>query len=251
MKKFIALISVLMLIGLFVRDAKAQEKEELWLVSEEVVYPEKYEQYVEVSKELIELCKAENFPYSYNLWSSGPFHFALWYPIEELNDITKIENAWDGIVEKFGEENFHRFQECIKSTEDKVMANLPDLYYEHEIPRLSEEETGYCYWQVISAKKGYEKKIEELFSKAAILLKEKDAPYDIYIGKGKIGYKQPVYFAWSYGKDRTDFRAKQKEFFSVVGEDWTKLNSEIVNYIDDISNVDEWWNHDLSYQPEK
>ena len=46
MKKFIALISVLMLVGLFVRDAEAQEKEELlYLKGEEVVKPEMLEQY--------------------------------------------------------------------------------------------------------------------------------------------------------------------------------------------------------------
>jgi hypothetical protein len=54
---------MLTLAHLLVLNSSAQDKEEiLWLVGEEVVKPEMIDQYMEVSKELMELCKAEEIP---------------------------------------------------------------------------------------------------------------------------------------------------------------------------------------------
>jgi hypothetical protein len=252
MKKFIALISVLMLIGLFVRDVEAQEKEELlYLKGEEVVKPEMLEQYYEVSKELADLCKAENFPYSYNVWVSQPFHYALWYSIEEMNDIPKIEEAWDAIFEKFGAENLKRFDECIESQENKVMVDLMNLSYEPEPPRLNEEEMAFCHWQEITVKKGSEKALEELIKKAVGIMKEKGTELATYIGKGKMGYEQPVYFAWYFGKDQIDYLEQEKKFAELVGDEWKQINGEIVKHIKGIHNEDMWWIKEISYQKEE
>jgi hypothetical protein len=114
MKKFIALACMLTLALLFVLETAAQEKtEQLWLAEEEIVKPEMIDQYHEVSKELVELCKAENFPYTFYLYSYQPFHYKLWYPIEEMNDISKIEDAWDAIIEKYGADKFNALRNAL------------------------------------------------------------------------------------------------------------------------------------------
>jgi len=252
MKKFIALLTVLMLAGLFVQNAQAQEKEEvLWLMGEEVVKPEMIEQYYEVSAELVELCKTENFPYSFYVWVSQPFHYEISYPIEEMNDITKIEEAWDAIIEKYGADKFKRFEECIESQNDKVMVGLLNLSYVPEPPRLSEDEITYCYWQEVSVKKGSEKAVEDLFKKAVGIMKEKGIEIGIYMGKGKTGYEQPVYIAWYYGKDQIDYLEQEKKFGEMVGDDWKEINGEIVKHINGIRNVNYWWVKELSYQKEE
>ena len=254
MKKFIALACMLTLTVLFVLNTTAQDKKELlWLVGEEVVKPEMIDQYIEVSKELMELCKAEKFPYIYNVWRSQPFHYALWYPIEEMNDITEIEKAWDAIVEKFGEDKFARFQECIESQIDKVMVTHFNLSYEPETPRLSDEDIGYCYWQNIYVKKGSEKSVEELFKKAVALMEEKGMEDALYVGKGRIGYEGPVYFAWSYGKDHKEFLDRQEDLDEDVDlvETMKQLNAELIKHITDIVNEDGWWVKELSYTPEE
>ena len=249
MKKFIALLTVLMLVGLFVQNAQAQEKEEvLWLMGEEVVKPEMIEQYYEVSAELVELCKTENFPYPFYVWVSQPFHYEISYPIEEMNDITKIEEAWDEIIEKFGAENFKRFEECIESQNDKVMVGLLSLSYVPEPPRLSEDEITYCYWQEVSVKKGSEKAVEDLFKKAVGIMKEKGIEIGVYMGKGKTGYEQPVYIAWYYGKDQIDYLEQEKKFAEMVGEEWKEINGEIVKHINGIKNVNYWWAKELTYE---
>jgi len=252
MKKFIALACMLTLTVLFVLNAAAQDKKELlWLVGEEVVKPEMIDQYNEVSKELMDLCKAEKFPYTYNVWLSQPFHYALWYPIEEMNDISKIEKAWDDIVEKFGPEKFAKFQECIESQTNKLMVTYFNLSYEPETPRLSDEDIGYCYWQNIYVKKGSEKAIEELLKKAITLMKEKGMEDALYVGKGKMGYEGPVYFAWSYGKDRKEYLDQQEGLDEELGETMKQINAEIINHITDIVNEDSWWVKELSYTPEE
>ena len=252
MKRIAALACTLGLTLLFMVGTAAQEqKEMLYLKSEEQVKPALIEQYFEVSKELVELCKAENFPFTFNVLVSQPFHFSLWYPIEEMNDITKIEAAWDAIVKKFGAENFKRFEECIESQNSKVVASLPNLSYIPEPARLSEEEINYVYWQEISVKKGSEKAMEELIKKAVGIMEEKGSELATYIGKGKMGYDQPVYFSWSHGKDQVDFLEQEKKFGEMVGEEWKEINAEIIKYIKGIKNVDMWWVKDISYQKEE
>jgi len=252
MKKCISLACVLMLTLLLVLNTAAQDKEKiLWLVGEEVVKPEMIDQYYEVSKDLMELCIAEKFPYAFNVWNPQPFHFALWYPIQEMNDITQIEEAWDAIVEKYGPEKFAKFQECIESQNSKVMETLLNLSYEPETPDLSEEDIAYCYWQNIYVKKGSEKAVEELFKKAVTAMKEKERKDGMYIGKGKIGYEGPVYFAWSYAKDQRDLLEKQKEFGEDMGETLEQINAELIKHITDIVNEYDSWVKELSYNPEE
>jgi len=252
MKKLILLVSVMILAGLFVQKTQAQEKEELlWLMGEEVVKPEMIEQYYEVSKELVELCKTENFPYSFFVWVSQPFHYEISYPIEEMNDITKIEEAWDAIIEKYGAENFKRFEDCIESQNDKVMAGLMNLSYEPVPPRLTTDEITYCYWQEVSVKKGSEKAVEDLLKKASTIMKDNGTELATYIGKGKTGYKQPVYIAWYYGKDQIDYLEQEKKFGEMVGEEWKQINGEIIKHINGIKNVNYWWAKELSYEKEE
>jgi hypothetical protein len=256
MKKSITWVCMLTLAHLLVLNSAAQDKQEiLWLVGEEVVKPEMIDQYMEVSKELMELCKAEKFPYIYNVWRSQPFHFALWYPIEEMNDITKIEKAWDAIAEKFGAERFAKFQECIESQINKVMVTHLDLSYVPETPRLKDEDITYCFWQNIYVKKGSEKAVEELFKKAIAVMEEQGMDDALYMGTGNLGYEKPVYFAWSYGKDEKEFLDRQEELdetmAETLGETMKQLNAELIKHITDIVNEDSWWVKDLSYMPEE
>jgi hypothetical protein len=252
MKKFIASIFALMLLGLFVLNTEAQETAEpLWLMGEEVVKPAMVEQYFELSKELVELCKTEKFPYSFYVWVSQPFHYSISYPIGEMNDITEIEKAWKAILNKLGEEKSRLFQDCIESQNDKVMVGLLNMSYLPEPPRLSDDEISYCYWQEVSVKKGSEKAVEGIFMKAIEIMKEKGIEMGTYIGKGKTGYDQPVYFAWYYGKDQMDFLEQEKKFGEQVGEEWKQINGEIIKHINSIRNIDFWYVKELSYQKEE
>ncbi|MCK4992016.1 MAG: hypothetical protein KAS29_16065 [Bacteroidales bacterium] len=251
MKKLFALAFTLGLTLLFVLGTAAQDKKEYhWLVTEEVVKPDMVEQYVEVSQELLKLCKEENFPYHFEVWSRDYFTFSLWYPLEELNDIIKIEDAWDGIVEKFGEENFLRFQECITSQFSKVMITRLDLSYIPENLRLNDEEVKYCKWQELYIKKGSEKKMEELLTKANSVLKEKGYEDPSMVGEAMIGYEQPLYFSWSFGKDKIDFLEQERKIWELAGEEWKSINEELVLYLLRIDESDLWYHKDLSHKKE-
>lgn len=238
----------LMLTGLFVSVLQAQEKtEQLWLMAEEAIKPAMIDQYMEVSKELAEICKQENFPFSYNVWVSQPFHYLITYMLKDMNDIAKIGEAWDAIIEKYGEENFKRFQDCIESQTERVMAGLPYLYYEPETA-TGDWETDYCYWQEITVNKGSEKAVEDIFKKGVEIMKEKGVETAMYIGSGRLGYDRPIFFAWSFSKDQRTFLEQEKKFAEMVGEDWKQINQEIVKHIRGIRNVDIWHVKDLSYQ---
>jgi hypothetical protein len=82
-------------------------------------------------------------------------------------------------------------------------------------------------------------------------MKEKGLENATYVGKGKIGYDQPVYFAWSYGKDRMDFLEQQKLDGEKLAEEFEQINAELIKHIKDINNIDDWWEKELSYKPEE
>ena len=237
-----------MLAGLSVSYAQTQQKNEmLWLMAEEAVKPAMIDQYMEVSKELAEICKQENFPFSYNVWVSQPFHYLITYLLKDMNDITKIGEAWDAIIEKYGDEKFKRFQDCIESQNERVMAGLPDLYFEPETAS-GDGVVDYCYWQEVTVNKGSEKAVEDVFKKGVEIMKEKGVETAMYIGSGRLGYDRPIYFAWSFAKDQSTFLEEQKKFAEMVGEDWKQINQEIVKHIRGIKNVDYWYIKELSYE---
>jgi len=251
MKKRITWVLALLAVGLFIQLALAQEvKEELWLVAEETVKPDMVEQYEETSKQLLLLCKEEDFPYNFNVWKKGYYTYDLWYPIEDLNDIKNIEDAWDEIMQKFGEENHKRFQACIESQFDRVMAIRPDLSYQPDSAVLDETYFKFSRLQELYVKKGSEKVMEDLFKRANALYAEKGIKDVYFRGEGRIGYELPVYFSWSYGTNQIDLIKQGVDRQEMLGEKWKSLNAEMQTHMKRIEVIEDEWINILSYQKE-
>jgi hypothetical protein len=248
MKNLLHHFAILLVCGIFIPNAFSQEKQvQLWLVGEEGVKPEMINQYFETSMELIELCKEENFPYPFSLWTTGDLKYYLWYPIEELNDITRIEEAWDAVTKKYGEEDFRRFEECIEYQKSSVIATRTDLSYIPDSPRITGDEQRYSYWQEFYIKKGMEKDVEALFHEAKALFQDKETNDLYYFGEGRIGEEQPVYFGWSFARDIVDYWEQDKKSRELLGEDLNKINQKLVTCLRRIEEKNCWWLQDLSY----
>jgi hypothetical protein len=252
MKKFISVPALLMCQLLFVSVCSAQDKkEQLWLVGEEVVKPEMLNQYLELNKELLALCIKDKFPFTFNLWTSGDFKYYLWYPIESMNDVTKISAAWDSIVTHYGTERFKRFSECVEYSIDKFTITRLDLSYKPPESRLKDGEGTYCHWQEFYLKKGSEKYVEALINKATATFRDKKYNDAIYFGYGKVGYENPVLFNWGFGKSITDFYEQDKKYETLFGEELKDIKKEFTTYVRKVEKKDVWWLKNLSYNPIK
>ena len=70
------------------------------------------------------------------------------------------------------------------------------------------------------------------------------------IGEAKIGYEQPVYFSWSFGKDKMDFLQHERNIWEIAAQEWKSINEELVKYLRRIDEFDCWYQKDLSYKKE-
>ena len=250
MKKLVTFFATLMLLQIVTINSNAQgKKEQLYLVGEEVVKPEMSNQYLELNKELLAFCIKEKFPFTYYIWTTGDFKYYLWYPIESMNDVTKISAAWDSIVAHYGTEKFKRFSECVEYSIDKIIVTRSDLSYEPPESRLKGDEGTYCYWQEFYLKKGSEKNVEALINKATAIFRDKKYNDAIHFGYGEVGYENPVLFNWGFGKNITDFYEQDKKYESLFGEELKDISKEFATYVRKVEKKDVWWLKNLSYNP--
>jgi len=250
MKKSITFFTTLLLLGILAINSNAQgKKEQLWLVNEEVVKPEMANQYLEVNKELLALCIEDKFPFTFNIWTSGDFKYYLWYPIESMNDVTKIDAAWDSIMANYGVEESKRFSECVDYSIDKFTVTRLDLSYEPPEPRLKDDEGTYCYWQEFYLKKGQVKNVEALINKATAIFKGKKYNDAIYFGYGEVGFEDPVLLSWGFGKNKIDYFEQTEKYDALFGEELKDINKEFLTYLRKVERKNVWWLKNLSYNP--
>jgi hypothetical protein len=249
MKKLMTAAGVLLLLNAAFTWTMAQEKkEQLFLVGKEVVKPEMLDQYFELNRKMVDLCKEHGFPFSYNLWTTGDFEYYLWYAVEDLNAMDEVEKAWDVIVEKMEEGEFARFEECIEYQESNFVVLRNDLTYKPENPRLSEDEELFSRWQEFYIKKGTEKDVEALILKANTIFREKGLSDAAYFGEAKTGFEQPVYFGWTFAKSINDYWEQDQKTRELLGEALQEINREFVPYLRKLVEKEVWLIRNLSYE---
>jgi len=252
MKSLTVFLVLILLSGVFAANSRAQEKkEQLWLIGTEVIKPEMMNQYMEINKELQAICKEVNFPFDFQFWTSGDFKYYLWYPVNSMEDVSKIEAAWDSVVVRYGVEKFKRFNDCIEYTEDKFATVRFDLSYEPESPRLKADERLYCRWQAFYLKKGKEKEMEALVQKANAALKAKNINDATYIGYGRIGFESPVMILWTFAKSINDFWDQETKNWELIKDNFKDFDNEAITYFRKEEKKDTWWLKDLSYSKSK
>jgi len=252
MKTLTVFLVLFLLSGVFATNSSAQEKsEQLWLVGTEVIKPEMMNQYMEINKELLTICKEVKFPFDFQFWTSGDFKYYLWYPLNSMDDALKIATAWDSVVARYGPEKFKRFNDCIEYTEEKFATVRFDLSYEPASPRLMEDERHYCRWQAFYLKKGKEKEMETLVKKANAVSKAKNISDATYIGYGKIGFEMPVMMLWTFAKSVTDFWEQDSKNWELIKNDFADINKEAITCFRKEEKKDTWWLKDLSYSKSK
>jgi hypothetical protein len=248
MKSFLI---VLLTLGILLPVLNAQEqKGQLWLAGVEVVKPEMVTQYLDYNKAMTALCKAEKFPYSFSIWTTGDFTYYIFYPIKSLEDIPAIDKAWQDIVDKWGTEKYAGFQECLEYTEQKVMITRPDLTVEPQQPAATMEENHYCWWQEFYLKNGHEKAVEAIIGEGIKLIGNKNI--QMFMGYGKSGFELPVLIMYSYGKSKNDFWIKDKSNWEQMDEQtiaaFRKIDDEFTTHLRKYIYRDMWWQKDISYE---
>ena len=175
-----------------------EKKKQLWYCIEETVKPEMWEQYVKLSKEMIDICKENGFSYPFYTWNGRPLVYELWTPIESLNDIEKILEEWKRMVDIWGAENNAAFNATKLNNYSKTCTVRDDMEYNPENPSYSMEDVLYSKWIEVYLKSGSQKAYEELVAGFNDQRKKHDYRLICRFAEGGIGYDTPSYIVFFY-----------------------------------------------------
>jgi len=232
-------------------NAQDEKNEYLWYCWEETVKPEMIDQYLSLSKELMNLCREESFPFEIFTWSRKAMVFEMWYPIKNLNDMEAINEAWKKIIAKWGDEKYEAFNETIMHFNEKTCTVLGDLTYMPANPKYSGTERSYGRWIEIYLKPGKQKE----FVEAVKWINEQRAAYDIedylMFASGGFGYQGPSFLVIFSHLSREEFNASLESHPDAYEEKFDMYLDRVFKLISkpvDIYHYNFVW--DLSYQHE-
>ena len=210
---------------------------------------------MDLSKEMLVLCKETNFPFPIYTWTPGEFKYQLWSPINELNDIDKINDAWTKIIEILGKEKYATFNKTKVTSNSYTSRGRLDLNFQPENPRYKMEDVEFGMWQEVYFIPEKAKEAEEIIKEMNKLIMAKDYDDPMYFFEAGIGYETPMLIATNHALDFKDYLAQQDKWDDFFTEDELKeideLNSKVIACTKTIKLKRMWRVKDLDYEPDK
>jgi hypothetical protein len=219
MKKSTYLLSTILLLTFTAHLTAQENNDQLWYCWEETVKLEMIDQYRALSKELLELCKSENFPFPIYTWQASPFTYELWSPIESLADIKKIGEEWDKILVKLGADKQAAFNETKIHHREFTCTIKNDLQYTPANPDFGRNEFEYCLWIELFLKPGKQKEFEKAVKEFNKERAEKDYGSYVFYATGGFGYERPCYIVMISDKNEESFLKSQKKINEVMSDE--------------------------------
>jgi hypothetical protein len=227
MKKLTFLLSAILLLILTTKVSAQENNDQLWYCWEETVKPENIDDYLAISKEFLDLCKSENFPFPVFTWRAKPYTYELWSPINSLNDIEKLNTAWKDLSEKLGEEKFKAFQNTKLHNRGYTCTIKNDLSYDPANPEYGRNELKYSTWIELYIKEGKQKEYEE----AQKWINEQRAQHDfgcwVFVATGDLGFETPCYIVMGSHKSREEHQKAFGEINEKMKEEWDEFMNRI------------------------
>jgi len=255
MKKHFYAALILVAIVLFpVLQLNAQEEksEQIWYCWEETVKPEMIEEYLALSKELVDLSKQVNYPFPYYTWNRRSMVYERWAPISSLDDIETIYEEWMKVLKEWGEEKSAAFSQTQLHYYSKTSTVQGDLTFMPENPKSTNDERNYGRWIEIYLKPGTQNE----FVEAVKWINEQRAAYgiDVYLqmGRGGLGYQQPSYIAYYSRVSREEYEKYGESIPDTYMEKYLEYLTRIRKLFLVPPNIYHYnLLRDLSYEPEK
>lgn len=248
MSKIIVIaIIVLECICVNVSGQRRKNSEQLYLMSTEVIKAEKHKQYIQAREALIPVLQETGFPHPFIIWTSDDTLYHIWYPVNELNDIQQIEEAWEAFDELHGSDVLEPILECIETSINQVMLARLDLVYEPNGLPLADHETNFCRMKQLYLEKGSKQEVKALTRRLIELIHSKSLSYGFYCGEGKLGFDLPVVLDWSFASDLQGYLQQEVHMKEVLGPDYQKINQEILQHVRKTKIIDFHYVNGLSY----
>jgi len=243
-------LAPLLIMGLTTLSINAQEKkEQLWYCGEETVKPGFIDEYLKLSREFIEICKQEKFPFSFYTWTSKPFVYELWYPVNTLDDVKEIDKAWQKVTEKFGAEKYAAFNNTKVRNRSYSMSIRNDLQYTPKNPDYDRNEVMFCRWIEYSLIPGKNSEFEEAVKWMNSQRESAGPGHFVMYGTGGLGYDDPVYMEFICATSQDDFLKRTGALSEKMAAPLKEYRSKIYPLTREMKSYDWWLLRDLSYVP--
>lgn len=240
----IALIAVLKL------NAQVEKNEQLWYCWEETVNPAMIDEYIELSKELLELCKKENYPFSYFVWTRKSMVFEHWAPIGSLEDLDRIGEEWNKILEIWGKEKTEAHNKTKMKHYSKLCTLDNNMAYMPENPTAGDD-WAYGRWIEMYLKPGKMGELVSLLEKLNEQRTRHGIREYVQFGWGGLGYQSPSVLVFYAQKSQ---EALQNYFDSTPKAYQEKFQEYLVNMRKLLVQPPEIYHYtllwELSYSPE-
>jgi hypothetical protein len=250
MNKFFLIVISFFVFECFCLDANGQrnrKNEQLYIMSTELLKTDKSQLYLEARKKMNAVLQETAFPHPFIIWSSGDSYFHVWHPIEEMNELSLINRAWNVFDELHGTDLLAPVEECIESKLVQVMTAYLDLSYEPDEISFTEDATSFCRMRQFYLKNGSKQEVMALAEKLVELFESKKSTRDIYFGEGTIGFERPVLLCWSFANSQQDYLDKEARINEELGEEYQEIMTAISNHIRRTEIIDFHYVDGLSY----
>jgi len=218
-------LSLLLVLVLYISSAAdiigQEKKEQLWYCIEETVKTEKRSEYIELVKEIVELCKQEKFNYKFYTWSHNPLIFQYWIPVSDYSELDCLNKAYEKLYKIWGEEKLIAFRNAIEHSRNFTMLERKDLEYVPENPNYNRNEITYTRWIELYLKNDKLNKFEKAIKRFNEIRAANDIGNFLMYGTGGIGYESPCVI-WSM-PDISIQDLYDRDFGEKFEEDQTKL----------------------------
>ena len=241
---------VFLILGSISLNLNAQEKnEQLWICGEEIVKPAFIDEYIQLSKEFIDICRQEKFPFAFYVWTSKPFVYELWYPVGNLNTVLKIDSAWKKVIEKFGAEKYAAFNNTKVKNRSFSSSMRNDLHYIPKNPDYNIDDAVFFRCMEYSLIPGKQKEFEETVKWMNGQRETAGAGHIVYYRTGGLGYDDPVYIEMIGATSEEDFVKRTGFLGEKMTSDLKEYRSRINSITREKNTYNLWFLKELSYEP--
>ena len=222
MRKLIPMVIALIVLECICINAIGQRKkksEQLYIVSTEVIKSDKIKQYIQARTKLNSVLLETGFPHPFILWKSNDTIYHIWYPIKDLNELNRIEKAWEAFAERHG------------------TGGLPS----------AEHETNFCHMKQLYLKQGSKQEVKAHINQIIELFQSKGVERNFYCGEGLLGVEIPVLIYWSFAKDVQNYLQQEANIIELMGDEYQEINQKISHHVRKTETLDFHYVNGLSY----
>lgn len=223
-----------------------QEENQLYHTIKHTVKPDKIDEYKELLKIFISVCKEYNYPFTFSVWESTFPNIYIFYPVKDYNTIEDLRSEWSKLIPNMEPGYMKKFTGTIESWEEFYIKAVDDISYK---PESRADGLVYAEWWIEYYLTGETNKYWSVFKKASEMQKKANFDYHISRYQADVGMNSPALISVFWGKSPADLYAHSEKAWDNLGEELQKKIKELRSTTRKFEKIP-FWSLDLSYSPE-